>query len=93
MVDVVLELYLRRVEVYAGQIAGVVPHTAEVLYLVVTAHIPTNVVRVLHHNLGNGCRPRAAANNGYTTQPTPCPSRREWSLVTFAIEHLHRRTI
>ena len=71
MVDVVLEVYLRGIEVYAGQIAGVVPHTAEILYLVVAAHIPANVVRVLHHNLGNGRRPRASADYGNaTTKPT-----------------------
>ena len=70
-VDVVLEMNLRRVEMNAGQIAGIMAHTTKIVNLVVTAHIPADVVRVLHHNLGNGCCPTSAANDGYTTsKPT-----------------------
>ena len=66
LAQVAAEDYFPGVEMYAGKIAGVVAHATEVLYLVFAAHIPANVMRVLQHNLGNGRRPRATTDDGYT---------------------------
>jgi hypothetical protein len=44
-----------------------VTHAAEVVNLVVTTHVPPNVVRVLYHNLGYGCRPTSATDDSYAT--------------------------
>jgi len=40
---------------------------AEVVDAVVAAHIPSDVVGVSHHDLGNGRSPRTSANDGYST--------------------------
>ena len=39
---------------HTGQVARVVSQAPEILYTVVTPHIPSDVVSLSHHNLGNG---------------------------------------
>ena len=47
------------------QVGRVVSKPLEVFYAVITAHIPTDVVRVLHHYLGNGGSPATTTDNCY----------------------------
>jgi hypothetical protein len=60
-------VYLVYIEVYTGQIGGVMPHATEVFDTVIAAHIPPDVVGVTHHNLGYRRCPRPATNNRYLT--------------------------
>ena len=39
----------------------------EVVYTVVAAHIPSYVMRVSHHNFGNGSSPATTSHNCYFT--------------------------
>ena len=65
VVHVALEVNLVEVEVYTGQVAGVVAQPPEVLYLVVAPHIPPYVMGVSHHYLGYGRCPATTADNCY----------------------------
>ena len=53
------------IEAHARQVGWVVAEPLEVFDAVVAAHIPTDVMRVLHHDFGNGRCPRTAADNRY----------------------------
>lgn len=39
----------------------------EILDTIIAAHIPTDVMRMIHHDLGNGRGPRPASYNCYLT--------------------------
>ena len=67
LVDIAREADLVDVEADTRQVGRVVAHAPEVLYTVVAAHIPPDVVRMPHHDLGYGRRPTTTANNGYFT--------------------------
>ena len=67
LIDVAAEEDIVDVEVNTGEIGGIMAEALEFLDTVIAAHIPTNVVDVVYHNLGNRCCPAAAANNRYLT--------------------------
>ena len=64
-VQVVVEVDLVDIEVYAGKIGGVMAQTSEFLDTVITTHVPTDVVGMPHHNLSDRCCPAAAADDCY----------------------------
>ena len=66
-VDVTFKMYLVDVEMYTGKICRIVTKTAEILDAVFTTHIPTNVMGMIHHNLGYGCCPTTATADCYLT--------------------------
>ena len=66
-VQVAVEVYLVDIEMYAGEIGGVVAQTAEVFDTIIAPHVPADVVRVAHNNLGDRCCPATAADNRYLT--------------------------
>ena len=55
------------IEMNARQIGWVMSQTLEILDTVITAHIPSNVMGMSHHDLGNGCCPAAATDDRYLT--------------------------
>ena len=52
---------------HAHQIGRVVPQAFEVVYTVVAAHIPADVMRVPHHDFGNGSSPATTSHYCYFT--------------------------
>jgi hypothetical protein len=48
-----------------GQVGWVVPHPLEILYAVITAHIPSDMVGVPHYDLGDCRSPTATADDCY----------------------------
>ena len=63
------------------------PHPLEVLYAVVAAHIPPDVMGAPHHDFGNGGCPASAANDGYVTATIhraspPTPLQRARGVIT-----------
>ena len=70
-VEVRRELNLIDIEAHARQIGRVVAEPLKVLDAVRSAHIPPDVMRVLHHNLGNGRCPRTAADDCYFFTQAP----------------------
>ena len=55
----------------AHQVGGIMAKALEVLNAVIAAHIPSDVVGMSHHNLGDSRCPTAAADDG--NGPTPGP--------------------
>lgn len=64
-VQVTVEVYLIGIEMNARQISGVMSQTPKVLDTVITAHIPSDMMGMSHHNLGYGCCPAAATDDCY----------------------------
>ena len=65
LIQIAGEENLIDIESYTGQIGRVVLQPFEVFNTVVATHIPSDVVRVSHHNLGDGCCPASASDNCY----------------------------
>ena len=65
LVDVALEGDAVHVEVYAGEVGGIVSEALEVLDAVVPAEVPPDVVVSFEKHLGDGRRPTAATQYCY----------------------------
>ena len=65
LVYVAREPYLVGFEMHAGEVSRVVAKSDKLLYAVVASHIPSYVVSVSHHNLGNGRSPASASDDSY----------------------------
>ena len=66
-IQIAIEVNLIDIEVYTGEVGGVMPHATEILDTVVATHIPTYMVCMTYHNLGNSCCPAATSDNCYLT--------------------------
>ena len=66
-IQIAIEVDLIDIEVYTGEVGGVMAHATEILDTVVAAHIPSDVMGVPHHDLGYSGSPASAANDGYVS--------------------------
>ena len=66
-IQIAVEINLVGIEMYTGKIGWVVTQALEVVDTVVAPHIPTDMVGMTHHNLGNCRSPATTADNRYLT--------------------------
>ena len=64
-IDVATEEYFVDVKMYAGKICWVMPHTTEIFYSVVAAHIPSDMMGMIYNNLGDSRCPATTTDYRY----------------------------
>ena len=64
-VEVTGEIDLIGIEAHTHQVGRIVPQAFKLLDAIIAAHVPTYVMGVPHHYLGNGCSPATAAYDCY----------------------------
>ena len=67
LIDVTRKEYFIHIEMNAHQISRIMSQATEIVYTIVTTHIPPDMMSVAHQDFGYSSRPTATADNCYFT--------------------------